>query len=235
MKSFFITGTDTDCGKTYVVCALLSYYAQQHKKVMGLKPVASGCFLKEGELVNDDALRIQALNPVIAPVSCRNFEPPVAPHLAALQTNQPITLKELIDFCDKPKQYRIKPSLPQPLSGAEEGQIAEATLDYLLIEGAGGLMVPLNDHATWVDFLQLTSIPVIIVVGMQLGCINHALLTASALAHQHIACAGWIANCLDPDMLMLEDNIQTLKNKMGVSFLGRVAFNGVFMPADELN
>lgn len=207
MKSFFITGTDTDCGKTYAVCALHRYFVQQQKKVMALKPLASGCFLQNGQLFNADELQLQALNAGTAPVSFQKFEIPVSPHLAAQEVNQRIDLEELKAFCEA---------------------VPIDELDYLFVEGAGGLMVPLNDDETWIDFLHLTNMPVIIVVGMRLGCINHALLTTSVASHQHIPCAGWIANCLDPNMLMLEENIQTLQHKMEIPLLGRVGFNGVF-------
>lgn len=223
MKSFFITGTDTDCGKTYTVCALLSYMARQQKKAMALKPIASGCFFQDGVLVNEDELRIQSLNPVSGPVSYRKFKAPVSPHLAARAAHEEIVLEELAAFCQEPRDGKTAASCGEKI--LENRSFA---LDYLFIEGAGGLMVPLNEHETWIDFLHMTQIPVIIVVGMRLGCLNHALLTTSVLSDQGIACAGWIANCLNPDLLMLEENIETLKQKIEAPLLGRIAFNGVF-------
>ncbi|STX51376.1 dethiobiotin synthetase [Legionella busanensis] len=204
MKHFFITGTDTDCGKTYVVCRLLAYY-NQNFKAQALKPVASGCEKVNGHLISQDVERLQAYNNDSS--LCINrwlFEPPVSPHLAALMANNEFDINEVAQFCQQ-KEY--------------------SHFDYLLIEGAGGLLVPLNTHQTWLDFLKLTGIPVILVVGMRLGCINHALLTDAVLKMNEIPSFGWIANCLDKEMLLLEENISTLKAKMHMPFIGRVPYN----------
>lgn len=207
MKSFFITGTDTNCGKTYVMCKLLAYLTKKNFKAMGLKPVATGCFLKEGNLYNEDELQIQAANPDMNPVSFMKFSPPISPHLAARAANQPIILKDIAEFCKKKHQE---------------------SLDYLLIEGAGGLMAPLNERETWLDFIHLTNIPIILVVGVRLGCLNHALLTTAVIENQNLPFAGWVANCLDPDMLALEENIQTLKDKISQPFIARIPYQGFF-------
>ncbi|WP_131781634.1 dethiobiotin synthase [Legionella gresilensis] len=209
MKRIFITGTDTDCGKTYVVCKLLNFYNQKFK-AQALKPVASGCERINGHLISQDVMRLQAYNN--EPSLCINrwlYEPPISPHLAALFANNEFDINEIDQF-----------------SQQEEFN----NFDYLLIEGAGGLLVPINNYETWLDFLKLTAIPVILVVGMRLGCLNHALLTDAVLKANQIFCLGWIANCLDKEMLFLEENINTLKSKMHMPFIGRVPYN---LPNDK--
>lgn len=206
MQIIFITGTDTDCGKTYATCQLLKHFQKQGKKAYALKPVASGCLVINNELISADVEQLKVYNSALnLPINHWKFEAPVSPHLAAKASNHLISAEELWAFCNK-----------QPIHD----------LDYLLIEGAGGLMVPLNDTETWIDFLKLAKIPVILIVGMRLGCINHALLTDQVLASLSNQSLGWIANCIDPDMLMLEDNIDTLINRMKMPYLGRIEYDG---------
>jgi dethiobiotin synthetase len=202
MKKYFITGTDTDCGKTYVTRKL----TESVPNSSAIKPVASGCSFINDELVSSDAqelmhnssLTMQQINPW-------RFQLPVSPHIAAQQEGVRLNIQELAEYCTSLE-------LPQ--------------IDTLFIEGAGGLMVPLNQEETWLDFLNSTKIPVILVVGMKLGCINHALLTAMVLKSNKISCAGWIANCLDKKMLALEENIQTLKAKLEIPLLAIIPFEG---------
>ncbi|CAM3012565.1 dethiobiotin synthase [Legionella worsleiensis] len=202
MKRYFITGTDTDCGKTYVTQKLVDYCSTS----VAIKPVASGCYAEEDQLISSDAqilshkssLTMEQINPWRFPL-------PVSPHLAAKKVGQVLDAHELASYC-------------------LNLEVKEA--DILFIEGAGGLMVPLNDQQTWIDFLQLSNIPVILVVGMRLGCINHALLTAHSLKNHGIECAGWIANCLDPDMLLLDENIETLKNALQCPLLAIIPHAG---------
>jgi dethiobiotin synthetase len=187
VKRYFITGTDTDCGKTFITRQLLDSYPNS----MALKPIASGCIEREGTLVSEDALILQQGSALsLDEINPWRFELPVSPHIAAARVGCDISIQALADYC---------------LNFHKEG------LEHLLIEGAGGLMVPLNSQETWIDFLKLTQIPVLLVVGMRLGCINHALLTAHALKTHSIQCLGWVANCLDPNMLELEQNISTLE------------------------
>lgn len=206
MKIYFITGTDTDCGKTYITCQLLDYFKQRKKKALALKPIASGCYEKNGLLQSDDVIHLQKhnVNPRFK-INAWQFAPPISPHIAAKQVNSRLTLQEIADFCLDKQFFQV---------------------DYLLIEGAGGLMAPLNDEETWLDFLKLTQIPVILVVGMRLGCLNHALLTDAVLKYNHISCAGWIANCLDNEMLVRDENITTLAKKMHIPQLATVHFQG---------
>ncbi|MFW2570509.1 dethiobiotin synthase [Legionella sp. 29fVS95] len=206
MKTFFITGTDTNCGKTYVTCQLLDYLNEQQKKGLALKPVASGCFLSNGQLLNDDVLSLQKHNRnQDYSINGWQFPEPISPHLAAKAAGSSLTAHEIADFCLS-RQF--------------------ANHDYLLVEGAGGLLVPLNDKETWLDFLNLTQMPVILVVGMRLGCLNHALLTASVLKNNRTACVGWVANCLDKEMLALTENIATLSLKMEIPLLATIPYQG---------
>lgn len=195
MKRYFITGTDTDCGKTYVTKLLKSHFP----KAAAIKPVASGCMEEDGQLVSNDALLLQQhSNFSLDEINPWRFRKPVSPHIASKEEGVILSIQDLANFC---LQW-------------------EATdIETLLIEGAGGLMVPLNEDETWIDFLRLTKIPVILVVGMRLGCLNHALLTAKVLEINQIECLGWVANCLDEGMLCLEENIDTLKKRLGCPLL----------------
>jgi len=208
MTRFFITGTDTDCGKTYVTCQLLDYLQQRGKTALAIKPIASGATRQNGQWQSEDVLRLQQHNPrQKAAINAWLYPDPISPHLAAQKQGDRLSARAIADFC-----------LREPFR----------QYDYLLVEGAGGLMVPLNEHETWLDVLGLTSMPVILVVGMRLGCINHALLTDAVLHEKNIACLGWIANCLDDNMLALEDNIDTLTSRMAMPLLGRVNRDGAF-------
>lgn len=202
----FITGTDTDCGKTYVTCQLLDYFKAQQRPALALKPVASGCIESNGQLQSEDVEKLQKHNcDSSLSINGWKFAPPISPHLAAKAVDTRLSAVDIANFC-----------------------FDEQFLDFdpLLIEGAGGLMVPLNEQETWLDFLQLTKIPVIVVVAMRLGCINHALLTAAALRANQIETVGWIANCLDKNMLALDENIATLEQKMQMPLLAVLAYKG---------
>ncbi|MFA5960282.1 MAG: dethiobiotin synthase [Tatlockia sp.] len=214
MNAFFITGTDTDCGKTYVTCQLLDYFKKHNQKALALKPVASGCVMKDGVLQSEDVLRLQHHNGNFPyPINAFKFAPPISPHLAAKEAHCTIKANDLAVFCKG-----------NSFSGH----------DILLIEGAGGLMAPLNAEETWLDFLALTQIPAILVVGMRLGCLNHALLTDFALKTAKIPCLGWIANCLDKDMQALDANIDTLCAKMNSPLLGKIAYQGALSETSVL-
>lgn len=202
MKRYFITGTDTDCGKTYVTACLANYFPD----AAAIKPIASGCFEFENQLVSSDALQLQkSSNLSLDTINPWRFKSPVSPHIAAKEEGATVLAAELADYCTTLQ-----------LNGIER----------LFIEGAGGLLVPLNDEETWIDFLKITAFPVILVVGMKLGCINHALLTEAVLRAHDIPCVGWIANCIDPQMLSLRANIETLKSKLQAPLLATLAFGG---------
>lgn len=204
MKSYFITGTNTDCGKTYVTCQMLKALKKKLIKAMAIKPLATGCFDQDGVLVSEDALLIQQQNINQDMAICKwRFLPPVSPHIAAKEANLRITAQAIVDYCLE------KPFLNH---------------DLLLVEGAGGLMVPFNEQETWIDFLTISQFPVILVVGMRLGCINHALLTDAVLQSYGIPCVGWVANCIDKDMLYLNENIATLEEKMHMPLLATIPY-----------
>jgi dethiobiotin synthetase len=214
MTAIFITGTDTDCGKTYVTCQLLNYFKKEQFNPLALKPVASGCYESQGEWLSEDVLNLQKFNSV-ASYSINNwkFLPPVSPHIAAKSKGIRLSAAELLKFCAQEHFSQFAP---------------------LFVEGAGGLMVPLNEQETWIDFLALSQIPVLVVVGMKLGCINHALLTDTVIKEKKIASLGWIANCLDKNMLALEENISTLSAMMQIPLLAVLEHQGEFSKNSNL-
>ena len=206
MRRYFIVGTDTDCGKTYVTCQLLDYLKERGKRAFAVKPVASGCLEQDGQLISEDVVLLQRHNGHAEQQRCPwRFVSAISPHLAAEEAGELLSAEAIAAFCfDKTFD----------------------DFEYLLIEGAGGLMAPLNYHETWVDFLIGSKIPVILVVGMRLGCLNHALLTALALQVYQIDCIGWIANCLDKDMLAMSANINTLSGKLKWPLLATIPYAG---------
>lgn len=209
MKRYFITGTDTDCGKTYITRQLVHFVSNSG----AIKPVASGCALVDGKLINSDAQQLQQNSALsLDVINPWRFKSPVSPHLAAKEHGVELSITQLADYC-----------LNLQIPGIET----------LFIEGAGGLMVPLNDKETWMDFLILTQIPVVLVVGMKLGCINHALLTSAALKANRIGCVGWIANCIDSEMLSLPENINTLQRMMDMPLLAITLHSGELIPQSD--
>jgi dethiobiotin synthetase len=200
--SYFVTGTDTSVGKTLVSCALLHAFAAQGKRVVGFKPVAAGC---DDHDQNDDVQKLRAVSNVMASYGQINpycFFMPIAPHLAAHNSGTRIELA------------RILTSYSELAGQADE----------VIIEGAGGLMVPLNEELNGADLVEALGVPVIIVVGMRLGCLNHALLTQQALRSYSPQCAGWVANVLDPAMPFLQQNIEALRERMTAPLLGIIPY-----------
>lgn len=193
-RSLFITGTDTGVGKTYVACALLQQLRQQNLNVCGYKPVASGCERTSAGLRNDDAVALQRAAGTTEPYERINpyaFEPAIAPHLAAASAG-----------------VRIEPARLN-----EAHAQLSAHRDLIVVEGAGGWQVPLNEATTFADWVAAQGWPVILVVGMKLGCINHALLSAEAISRRSNL-IGWVANALPPEMPLLTQNIQALRERM---------------------
>jgi dethiobiotin synthetase len=201
MKRWFITGTDTEIGKTHVACALIRHLASQGYRVAGMKPVASGCDNSGDGLRSDDALGLMAAANVVVPYGVVNpyaFEPAIAPHIAAVDAGQLIDVDRI----------------------SAVAQTIEA--DYLVIEGVGGWCVPLGDGLMLADLARATADEVILVVGMRLGCINHALLTAAQVERDGMPLKGWIANHIDPDMQVQSENLKTLELLMPVPLLGEL-------------
>ncbi len=204
-QSYFITGTDTGCGKTEITLGLMARFRALGERVAGMKPVASGAEPTPLGLRNDDALRIQAAASMPLTYEAVNpcaFEPPIAPHLAAAEAGEEIALGPLVEA------YRA----------------LAAVSDRVLVEGVGGWKVPLNDCDTVADLARALGLPVILVVGMRLGCINHALLSVESIRASGCVLAGWVANQVEPEMLRLEENIATLAQRIDAPLLGRVPF-----------
>lgn len=173
---YFVTGTNTGVGKTWVSCKLLAAANQQGKSCYGVKPVASGCELAEGRLENEDALALMAAASVKLPYSLVNpfaFSPPVAPHWAAQREGSELSVASLLHHTEAALAYAA---------------------DLVVVEGAGGWLVPLNNKESLADYAKALNYPVILVVGLTLGCINHALLTAESIARAGLPLAAWVAN-----------------------------------------
>ncbi len=194
-KAFFITGTDTNVGKTYIACKLIQQYVSQGYRVVGMKPVAAGCELIEGEWVNDDVLKLEAVSNVKAPRALTNpysFKEPIAPHIAAELTGKTIEISVIKQAFD------------------ELSQLA----DIVIVEGAGGFLVPLNETETMADLVKTLNAPIILVIGIKLGCINHTLLTIDAIKTRNCHIDGWVANPIDHDMFFYDDNIAEIAKKL---------------------
>lgn len=195
MRGFFVTGTDTDAGKTCVSAALLHWCAAQGWRSAGFKPVAAGSQLIDGERVNGDvrALRQASSVPLTdAEVGPFQFETACAPHIAAALENRVI---------DGPALLAHAQALAQ-------------RADVLVAEGVGGFCVPLNQEWDTADLAQALALPVILVVGLRLGCINHALLTAEAIARRGLRLVGWVANTVDPAMMQAQATLATLQHEL---------------------
>lgn len=204
-QTFFITGTDTDVGKTLIATALLRRAQSQGLTTLGLKPVAAGCEQHDGQWMNADArqlLQASTGNPDYATVNPVALRAAIAPHIAAAQEGIELRATELVRHC--------KPLL--------------ATADFTVIEGAGGWLVPLNATETMADVAAGLGCPVILVVGLRLGGINHTLLTARAIAAAGLPLAGWIVNAIDPQMAVADANVATLSGRLDAPLLGRVPF-----------
>lgn len=194
-QAFFITGTDTGIGKTYVACQLIRQYVAQGYRVVGMKPVAAGCDLVDGQWVNEDVRLLTEASNVDAPLHLVNpycFQAPIAPHIAAEQTGVEVQM-EVIQ--------------------AAFNELSKLA-DVVVVEGAGGLLVPLNAKHTIADLIALLNIPIIFVVGMRLGCINHALLSIEVMQSRLLPIYAWVANPIDKEMLCYPENLRTLQTRL---------------------
>ncbi|HJT50394.1 MAG TPA: dethiobiotin synthase [Nitrosospira sp.] len=190
-KGYFITGTDTGVGKTLVSCVLLHAFASQGKTVVGMKPIAAGC---ENGKWRDVELLAAASN-VTASSEYRNpyaLVPPIAPNIAANRAGINIDINVI-------RQAYLE---------------LQKTANVVIVEGAGGFHVPLNDREDSVDLAKALGLPVILVVGMRLGCLNHALLTANAIQAAGLTLAGWVANRIDPEMPVFDENVHALEQRL---------------------
>lgn len=201
-NTYFITGTDTGVGKTLVTAALLHLAEKQGLKAFGIKPVAAGCDETPEGLRNEDALLLQTHSSIklsyeqINPIALRAAK---APHIAAAEEGRRLNLDRLVGLC--------RGTLMQPA-------------DLRLIEGAGGWRVPLNEFENLSGLPAQLKIPVVLVVGLRLGCLNHALLTAEAIQRDGVQLAGWVGSGIDPQMESVADNINSLKSRLPAPCLG---------------
>ncbi len=211
-QSYFVIGTDTNVGKTYVASALITHFANAGFNTIGMKPVASGCKLMsegswQGKLVNDDVIALSKASNVKASLDLINpyrFGPAIAPHIAAEQAGVETDLAVII------KSYHA----------------LTAIADVVIVEGAGGFFVPINAQQTLADLVLKLNISIVLVVGMRLGCINHALLTVAAIQSYGLILAGWVANQIDPNMENFAENVHALQERISAPCLSIVNWRG---------
>jgi dethiobiotin synthetase len=202
-KSFFITGTDTEIGKTFITCGLIEAFRQANIRAAPMKPIAAGTLVQNGVMLNEDVH--QLLNAYAAPINIAKvnpycFDEAIAPHLAARHEGRAVDMAVIID------------------AHAD----LSASHDVVLVEGAGGFLVPLSDSVSMSVLPQQLRCEVILVVGMRLGCLNHALLTAEAIQSRGLKLAGWVANTVDAHMSCLDENVETLTQLLPAPCLGIV-------------
>jgi dethiobiotin synthetase len=203
--AYFITGTDTDVGKTYIASALIKHFCKQGLLTVGMKPVAAGAELVNGRLLNSDVTELIKAGNVDADLALINpylFPPAIAPHIAAEQAGVSVSLDNIQQAFD----------------------VLQAKADVVVVEGAGGFRVPINHEQTMADLVVKLNLPVIMVVGVRLGCINHALMTAGSIRAVGLNLVGWVANRIDPNMPAIEENILMLKAMLKAPCVANVAW-----------
>lgn len=214
-RAYFIAGTDTSVGKTFVSAILLHGFSAQGLSVVGMKPVASGSIEINGDELWEDVLQLQSESNVDMPLAVRNpyrFTPPIAPHIAAHRTGQRIDMA------------LIQRAYTQLQNKAE----------VVIVEGAGGFYTPLNDTDTMADLAVLLDLPVILVVALKLGGINHALLTQQAISSHGLLLAGWVANQTQPGLLAMTDILTTLQQRLHAPLLGVLPYQELPTPQTGL-
>ncbi|RLJ39239.1 dethiobiotin synthase [Acidovorax sp. 106] len=203
MTACFVVGTDTGVGKTHISCALLQALALHHRRVVGMKPVAAGVVPWGEGWASEDSIALRAAStlavapeldtPVLLP-------DPLSPHIAAARAGVQIDIATIV----------------------QAYQALAAQADAVVVEGAGGFHVPLSTTTTGADLAVALGLPMVLVVGLRLGCLNHALLTAEAIAARGLTLAGWVVNRVDPDMLAPEENIAWLQQRLGAPLLADI-------------
>lgn len=197
----FVTGTDTGVGKTLISAALLHALRHHHRRVVGMKPVAAGLIPDgEGGWVSEDVLALRAASSLAVPPALDNpvaLPEPLSPHLAAQRAGEQIAVAPLVQAL----------------------HTLQARADAVVVEGAGGWMVPLNATETMADLALAMDLPVVLVVGIRLGCLNHALLSAQAIRASGARLIGWAANHIDPDMACVAENLAWLQQHLGAPLL----------------
>lgn len=209
VRGVFVTGTDTGVGKTRVAAGLLLALRARGLHALGMKPVSCGCPMTPAGLRHEDALLLRACGSesglAYETVNPYAFAPPVSPHLAAAQAGvdiEPTKLREAL----------------QALSRA----------DFVVVEGAGGWHAPIGSNETMADIARALALPVVMVVGVRLGCLNHALLTRDAILASGLPLAGWVANLIDPSMPMVDDNVDTLRERLAAPLIGTIPYQPLF-------
>lgn len=206
MHKWFITGTDTDVGKTYVGQQIMLGLAEKQFKTLGYKPISAGCEWINGALCNEDAMQYQKNSTITLPLDQINpiaYEPPIAPHIAAAQQNEQLSIEVI-----------------------EEGlaELEAIQPDVIVTEGAGGWRLPLGDKRYLSEFPVRQNMKVILVVGLKLGCLNHAILAAETIKKDGAVFAGWVGNHIDKEMLYASENIDALTEHLGAP-LGLIPYN----------
>jgi dethiobiotin synthetase len=204
----FVTGTDTGVGKTAVACTLLRRWSAQGVRAVGMKPVAAGAAGADG---SDDVAALAAAGNVAAPLAARNpfaFVPAIAPHLAAAEAGVRIDLERIRAAYD----------------------LLAARADRIVVEGAGGVRVPLDATRDMLDIVGTLALPVLLVVGIRLGCLNHALLSAHAIHARGLVLAGWVANLIDPNMARVDANVQALDARLPALRVATLAWGRLDAP-----
>jgi dethiobiotin synthetase len=202
----FITGTDTGVGKTRIACALVRALRESGTRVAGMKPIAAG--IDQGAALNADVAALADADALDIPLRVRNpyaFTDPIAPHLAARDGGMSVDLAVI---------------------AAAFRDLARFA-DMVVVEGAGGARVPIGPRLDMLDIARRLRLPVLLVVGVRLGCLNHALLTADAIASRGLALAGWVANRIDPAMLRADDNVDELRSLIPAPLVADVAYGAI--------
>ena len=200
---YFVTGTDTEVGKTLVSGALILKLRELGRNAIGFKPVVAGTYQgQNGEYINEDIETLLVASNLAQTESICPFvlDKPAAPHIVAKANGIELNVNKLLES----------------FTGIQNEN------DFVVVEGAGGFIVPLNDHESLADFAQKIDLPIIVVVGMKLGCLNHALLTIEAIKTRKMKIAGWVANALAQEMSLLNENIQSLQDRIDAPFLGMI-------------
>jgi dethiobiotin synthetase len=196
VHGLFVTGTDTGVGKTIVACALVRALLARRATVTVMKPIASGALRMPAGLRNEDALDLMAASRTLAAYADVNpycFEPAISPHIAAEASKITIDIDLIVEH------YRR----------------LTATADWIVVEGAGGWLAPISDHESMEDLAVALGLPALLVVGLKLGCLNHARLTRESIAARGVGFAGWVASAVDPEMRAVAENLGTLERLLG--------------------
>ena len=204
-NSFFITGTDTHIGKTEITCALIGFFKKKGYIAMGMKPVAAGTEIIDNQLINSDVYKFLSINSISKSLKIINpysFDQAIAPHIASISTSNEILFSKI----------------------KENFLLLKNECEYLFVEGAGGYNVPLTNNKSTPDLVSYLNIPIILVVGIRLGCINHTMLTVEAIKNNNHNLSGWVANCIDSSMKEVDENIKYLVDNIEAPFMGNIPF-----------